>query len=64
MNVGRIFDLGANHKSHAMKSSEFSKTELFAGQRYRRMKDQKPLTGLALNQDFARWRGLQAIVKM
>ena len=40
--VARIFDWGGpNHKSHAMTSSEFSKKELFVGQRYRRMEDLK-----------------------
>ena len=39
--VARIFIGGANHKSHAMTSSEIFKKELFAGQRYRRMEDPK-----------------------
>ena len=30
-----------NHKSHAMTSSKFSKEEVFSGQRYRSMEDQK-----------------------
>ena len=36
--VAKIFDWGwANHKSHAMMSSQFSKKELSVGQRYRRI---------------------------
>ena len=34
---------GLHHKSHAMTSSKFSKDEVFAGQRYRRMEDLKSL---------------------
>ena len=33
------------------------------GQRYRRMEDQKPRTGMALNQDFAERRGLTPKLK-
>ena len=33
---------GLNQESHAMMSSETSKEEFFAGQRYRRIEDQKP----------------------
>ena len=32
-------------------------------QRYRRMKDQKPWPGLALNQDFAKGKGFKPKVK-
>ena len=32
---------GANHKMYARRHQSFSKEELFAGQRYRRMEDQK-----------------------
>ena len=38
---------------------KFSKEELFEVQRYRRMEDQKPWSGLAFNQNFAEGRGLQ-----
>ena len=42
--VPRIFNWGGlNHKSHEMTSSKFSKEEVFAGQRYRRMEDLKSL---------------------
>ena len=41
-----------------MTSSEISKEEIFMGQRYRKMEDQKPWPGLAHNQDFAKGRGL------
>ena len=34
------------------------------GQKYRRMDDQKPWFGLALNQDFAEERGFEPKVKM
>ena len=40
----------------------FSKEKLFAGQKYRRMEDKKPKSGLTLNQDFAKGRGLKAKV--
>ena len=33
---------GANYKSQARRQQSFSKEELFVGQRYRRMEDQKP----------------------
>ena len=37
----------------------FQKEKLFMGQRYRRMKDQKPGHGLVRNQDFAKGGGLE-----
>ena len=42
--VARIFHWGdgAKHKSHAMTLSKVFKRGTFMGQRYRRMKDQKP----------------------
>ena len=43
--VAIIFDRGSL-KSHAMTSSETSKEEFLWGQRYRRMKDQKPWSGV------------------
>ena len=53
----RIFDWrGANHKSHAMTSSEIFERNFFVGQRYRRMEDQKPWPGFSPNQDFAKGR--------
>ena len=48
---------GANQKSHAMKSSEIFEKGLFVGQRYRRMEDQKPWPGLALNREFSKGSG-------
>ena len=60
--VARIFDWegGANQKSHAMTSSEiFERGTNFVGQRYRRMEDQKPWPGLALNREFSKGRGLK-----
>ena len=47
------------------RNQKLSKEELFVGQRYRRMKDQKPGPGLALkpNQDVAKRRGLKSKVK-
>ena len=33
---------GASHKMHALRHQSFSKEELFVGQRYRRIEDQKP----------------------
>ena len=60
----RIFDWGgANQKSHAMKSSENFERGIFIGQRYRRMEDQKPWPGLALNREFSTGRGLKSKVK-
>ena len=37
--------------------------KLFVGQRYRKMEDQKPWPGLALNQEFARGRELKPKLK-
>ena len=42
-----------------MKSSEISERGIFVGQRYRRMEDQKPWPGLALNREFSKRRGLK-----
>ena len=50
---------GANQKSHTMKSSEILERGIFVGQRHRRMEDQKPLPGLALNREFSKGRGLK-----
>ena len=50
---------GANQKSHAMKSSEIFEKGIFVGQRYRRMEDQKPWPGLALNREFSKGKGLK-----
>ena len=60
-----IFDWGggANQKSHAIKLSEIFARGFFVGQRYRRMEDQKPWPGLALNQEFSKGRGLKPKVK-
>ena len=45
--VARIFDWGgAHHKLHAMTSSEIFERITFVGQRYRRMENQKPWSGL------------------
>ena len=52
--VARIFDWGgANHKSHAMTSSNFFERGIFVG-KHRRMEDLKPWHGLALDQDFTK----------
>ena len=66
--VAKIFDWGgANHKLHAMTSSEIFERRTFPGAKIFRMEDQKP--GLALdhvlafNQDFAKERGLKPKVK-
>ena len=63
--VTRIFDSGEGgyHKSHAMTSSKIFEKELFEGKRYRKMEDQKLWSGLTLNQDFAKVRGLKPKVK-
>ena len=54
---------GAQSKNHMQRSHQkFSKEELFVGQRYRRMKDQKPWPGLALKREFSKGRGLKAKV--
>ena len=59
--VAKIFDWGGrpNCKLHVMTSSNFRKEEIFAGQRYRRMEDQKPGPGLACNLGFAKEKGLE-----
>ena len=60
--VARIFDWGGggpNQKLHAMKLSEIFERGIFVGQRYRRIKDQKPWPGLALNREFSKGRGLK-----
>ena len=53
--VDRIFDWGgeASQKSHAMKSSEIFERGIFVGQKCRRMEDQKPWPGSALNREFS-----------
>ena len=53
---------GAKQKSHAMKSSEIFERGIFAGQRYRKMEDQKPWPGLALNREFSKRRRLKSKV--
>ena len=40
------------------------KEELFVGQRYRRMYDQKPWPGLALNEEFSKGRSLNQKLKV
>ena len=42
-----------------MKSSEIFERGIVVGQRYRRMEDQKPWPGLALNREFSKGRGLK-----
>ena len=42
-----------------MKSSEIFERGTFVGQKYRRMEDQKPWAGLALNREFSKGRGLK-----
>ena len=42
----------------------FRKNGLFVEQRYRRMEDQTPGTGLACNLDFAKEKGLKPKVKI
>ena len=57
--VARIFDWrGPNYKSYAMTWSEIFKKEIFYGAKYRKMEDQKPLLGLALQQDLVKGNGL------
>ena len=61
--VARIFDWGGGGqtKNHIQWSRQkFSKEELFVRQRCRRMEDQKPRPGLALNREFCKGRGLKA----
>ena len=41
---------------------KFLKEELFVGQRYRRMYDQKPWPGLALNKEFSKGRAFKSKV--
>ena len=63
IDVARIFDWGGggglNQKSHAMKPSEIFERGIFVEQRYRRMEDQNPWPGLALNREFSKARGLK-----
>ena len=47
-----------------MTSSEIFERETFSETKYRRMEDQKPSTGLAFNQDFAKERELKPKAKM
>ena len=63
--LARNFDWGggANYKSHAMTSSEFSAEELFVGQRYCRMEDQQPWPCLTLSKYFALARKLKSKLK-
>ena len=42
-----------------MKSSKIFERGIFVGERYRRMEDQKPWPGLALNREFSKGRGLK-----
>ena len=48
---------GANHKSHAMTSSEIFNRETFCGKLFCRMKDLKPWPVFAISHDFAKGRG-------
>ena len=47
-----------------MTSLNFSKGELFTGQKYRKTEDQKPWSVFSRNQDFAEESGLKPKVKM
>ena len=53
---------GANHKSHALTSSETLKEEFLRGQRYRRMEDQKSWPGVGIGTRSR--RGLKQIPKV
>ena len=56
------FLMGAETTNHMQRRHQnFSKVEPFVRQRYRKMEDQKPWCGLALNQDFAKKRRLKPI---
>ena len=47
-----------------MTSSEIFLRGTFCGQRYRKMYDQKPWPGLALNEEFSKGRSLNQKLKM
>ena len=52
-----------NRESHVMTSSKFfQKRDIFTGQRYRRMEDQKLGPGLACNLGFAKEKGLASLL--
>ena len=53
---------GANHKPHALTSSETSKEEFLRRQGYRRMEDQKPWPGVGI--ETRSRRGLKQIPKV
>ena len=64
--VARNFWLGGGQTKNDMqwRHQKFSKEELFVGQRYRRMYDLKPWSGLALNEEFSKGRALKPKVKI
>ena len=62
--VARIFVWGGPTKNHMQgRHQEFLKEELFVGQRYRTMEDQKPWPSLALYQEFSKARRLKPELK-
>ena len=55
---------GAQTTNHIQwRRQKFLKQEVFVGLRYRKIEDQKPWSGLPLNQDLAEERGLKPKVK-
>ena len=62
--VERNFDWGVQTANYMQWGHQkFLNKEIFVGQRYRRMEDQKPGLGLVLNQDFAEGKGLKLSVR-
>ena len=59
--VARIFDSGGEAKPPITRNDviKFLEEGLFAGQRYRRMEDQKPGPGLAYKLSFAKEKGFE-----
>ena len=53
------FKSGHCFKMIAQYSTEIFEKGIFVGQRYRRMEDQKPWPGLAINREFSKGRGLK-----
>ena len=61
--IEKIFDRGGGQTTNQIEQphQKFSKKEHFVGQRYCRLDNQKPWSGVALNQDVARARRLNCL---
>ena len=61
--VARIFDWGANHKSHAMTSSKIFKRGTVYGEKILQNGRSEAVACVALNQDFGKGRDRKLIVR-